>query len=152
DGSVEFQGRADYQVKIRGYRIELGEIEAALQKHPSVREAVVVAGLDGAGQPQLIAYVVQGTINRVSHDDLRVHIRQKLPEYMVPAAIVSLDVIPRLPSGKLDRRALPEPGQANVERAYLEPRTPVAQLLAGVWAQLLQADRVSADDDFFALG
>jgi len=101
DGNIEFLGRADHQVKIRGFRIELGEIEAALRQHPTVREVVVLAREDTPGEKRLVAYVVADSTT----DELRRFLKDKLPEYMVPAVFVPLDTMPLLPNGKIDLRA-----------------------------------------------
>ncbi|NBE99427.1 amino acid adenylation domain-containing protein [Nonomuraea sp. KC401] len=143
DGSVEFLGRMDHQLKVRGYRVEPGEIEERLRRHPSVRDAVVVArepdGLRG--------YVVSAA--PVPEDELKEHLRRSLPAYMVPARLVTLERWPLTPNGKLDRRALPEPAEGSV---YEAPRTPVEADLARVWAEVLGAERVGVHDNFFALG
>ncbi|MFP5285192.1 MAG: amino acid adenylation domain-containing protein, partial [Thermoanaerobaculia bacterium] len=141
DGNLEFLGRIDFQVKVRGFRIELGEIEAALAAHPSVRQAV--AGLRG---DRLVAWVV------AEEADLREHLKGRLPEYMIPSAFVRLDAFPLTPSGKVDRKALPEPELASGERGYVAPRGPVEEVIAGIWCELLGVPRVSSDDSFFALG
>ncbi|MFC6091036.1 non-ribosomal peptide synthase/polyketide synthase [Saccharothrix lopnurensis] len=145
DGTLEYLGRNDDQVKIRGYRIELGEVEAALLGHPDVREAAVVARTEN-GHPRLVAYVVTtGSAN------LREHLRRSLPEYQVPSAFVELDRIPLTPNGKLDRAALPAP-QAVGDGEFVAPRTPVEAELARIWAEVLGAERVGVEDNFFAVG
>nr|QEO74596.1 condensation domain-containing protein [uncultured bacterium] len=140
-GDLEYLGRADQQVKIRGFRIELGEIEAALLRHPAVREAVVVAR-DG----RLVAYTVGAA------DDLRAFVAQSLPDYMVPAAFVTMDALPLNNNGKLDRKALPAPEVAVGETGYVAPRTRTEHVIAEIWAEVLGAQRVGADDNFFDLG
>ncbi|HEX2077439.1 MAG TPA: amino acid adenylation domain-containing protein, partial [Longimicrobium sp.] len=150
DGNLEFLGRVDDQVKIRGFRIEPGEIEAALRGHPSVRDAVVVVREDAPGGRRLVGYVAAAP-GAVSPAALRVHLRERLPEHMVPAAFAVLDALPLTPGGKVDRRALPAPEHGDGE-AYLAPRTPVEEVLAGIWAEVLRAPRVGVHDDFFALG
>ena len=152
DGTVEFLGRVDAQVKIRGFRIEPGEIEAALRRHPSVAECAVVVRQDGArddvpGEKRLVAYVV----GDADADALRGHLRASLPDYMVPAAFVALDALPLNANGKVDRRALPAPDFSAAD-AFVAPRTPVEEVLAGIWAQVLGRDRVGAADNFFAIG
>ena len=146
DGNVEYLGRADHQIKIRGFRIESGEIEAVLRAHPAVREAIVLAH-----QQHLIAYAV-GISSAQS--ELRQHLKQRLPEYMVPARFIWLDKMPLLPSGKVDRKALPVPpaGQASSRRDYVAPRTAVEAALATIWSAVLKAERVSVEDNFFELG
>jgi amino acid adenylation domain-containing protein len=148
DGTVEFLGRVDAQVKVRGYRIEPGEIEARLLERDGVSEAVVVAREDGAGNRRLVAYVV----GDAEMDALRAHLRQNLPEYMVPSAFVFLDALPLTPSGKLDRRALPAPELASAAERYVAPRTPTEEVLAGIWAELLRLERVGVTESFFELG
>jgi amino acid adenylation domain-containing protein len=154
DGAIEFVERVDTQVKLRGYRIELGEIEAVLRRHPAVREAVVLVREDQPGDKRLAAYVLAGEAGAPSPQTLRTYLRQKLPEYMIPSAFVSLDTWPLTPSGKVDRRTLPPPEQIEPE-APLEgeaPRTPLEELLAGIWADVLKVDKVSIYDNFFDLG
>jgi len=150
DGNIEFLGRVDHQVKIRGFRIELGEIEAALGQHPAVREAVVLAREDAPGEKRLVAYVVA----EAAADELRRFLKDKLPDPMVPAVFVLLDTLPLLSNGKIDRRALPAPDRTRPEldKAFLAPRTPVEELLAEIWAQLLDLERVGVHDNFFDLG
>jgi natural product biosynthesis luciferase-like monooxygenase protein/amino acid adenylation domain-containing protein/FkbM family methyltransferase len=146
-GSLEFLSRMDHQVKIRGFRIELGEIEAALVALAGVREAVVVAREDTPGDKRLVAYVVgdgeAGT--------LRQSLRERLPDYMVPGALLKLAALPLTANGKVDRKALPAPERPS-EDGYLAPRTPVEEVLAAVWSELLEVDRVGVRDDFFSLG
>ena len=162
DGNIEFLGRADHQVKIRGFRIELGEIEAVLGQHPAVREAVVLAREDPAGSPsaslltekRLVAYVVAEREPLPTATDLRSFLKNKLPEYMVPAVLVLLKALPLMPNGKIDRRALPAPDRSRPEldKAFVAPRTPTEELLAEIWAQLLNIERVGIHDNFFDLG
>ncbi|MFE2954692.1 phosphopantetheine-binding protein, partial [Embleya sp. NPDC059267] len=153
DGAgLEFCGRVDEQVKIRGFRIEPGEIETALTAHPDVAQAVVVARADRTGDRCLVAYVVATPGQTPSHDDLRVCLRERLPDYMVPAAFVTLDVVPLTSTGKPDRAALPAPEHDDPRPGGQPPRTPREQLLAGLFAEVLGLPAVGADDDFFALG
>ncbi len=150
DGNLEFLGRADHQVKIRGFRIELGEIEAVLLSHPEVRQAVVVAHQDESGDKRLVAYVA----GEASPRDLRAHTLNTLPDYMVPTAFVPLETMPLTPNGKIDRAALPHPdrddGLARAE--YVAPRTPTEEILANIWADVLQVSQVGVNDNFFELG
>ncbi len=151
DGVVEPLGRMDHQVKIRGFRVEPGEVEAALRQHPGVRECVVVADRgDGTAGMRLVAYVVGGTPPAV----LREHLRQRLPDYMVPALFVELEALPRLPNSKVDRRRLPAPTAAfgEAERPFEAPRSPTEQVIAEIWQQVLGVARVGIDDSFFELG
>jgi len=154
DGNLEFLGRADGQVKIRGLRVELGEVQAALLRHPSVAEAVVAVDEDPRLGKTLAAWVVPvGRETSAAPDpaELRDFLRASLPEAMVPAVFIPLAALPLGPTGKLDRRALPRP-VPSAERAAAPPRTPLEELLANLWAELLGLDSVGADDDFFALG
>ncbi|HXO39980.1 MAG TPA: amino acid adenylation domain-containing protein, partial [Thermoanaerobaculia bacterium] len=148
DGAIEFLGRKDHQVKIRGVRVEPAETESALREHEQVRDAVVVAREDGDAGCSLCAYVV--TAGEATAAALRDFLARSLPEVMIPAAIVHLDRLPRTPTGKVDRAALPPPGEP--APAFILPRTPTEELLAVLWQQLLGRDRVGAGDDFFALG
>ena len=145
DGLIEYVGRVDQQVKIRGFRIELGEIEARLREHPAVREACAVVIGTPVGD-QLVAYAD----GAVEPEALRLHLKSCLPDYMVPARIVLLERLPRLPSGKLDRRGLPMPEWQ--EAQLMAPRTPVEADLAAIWAELLGVERVGVTDDFYQAG
>ena len=148
DGSIECLGRLDEQVKIRGIRIELGEIETVLRRHAPVDECVVAVREDRPGEKRLVAYLV----GQVHVQELRPQLRRVLPEYMVPSAFVVLDSLPLTPSGKLDRKALPAPEYAADADRYVAPRTPVEEVLAGIWAEVLRLERVSAEENFFELG
>ncbi|HEY2360413.1 MAG TPA: amino acid adenylation domain-containing protein [Candidatus Angelobacter sp.] len=153
DGNIEFLGRNDFQVKIRGHRIELGEIEARLSEYEGVQEAVVLAREDKPGDKRLVAYYTAREQNSVGAQALRAHVATKLPEYMVPAAYVRLESLPLTPNGKLDRKALPAPeGDAYVVRQYEAPQGANEELLAAIWAELLNHERVGRHDNFFELG
>ena len=149
DGNLEFIGRADEQVKVRGFRIELGEIESVLSAHAAVREVVVIASEDGAGNKQLVAYVVSD--ESIDSNELRAYLKERLPEYMVPSAFVTLAEMPLTPNGKVDRRALPKPERSGGDE-YVEARTPVEEVLVGIWEQLLKLERVGVHENFFELG
>jgi acyl carrier protein len=153
-GDIEYLGRRDQQVKLRGYRIELGEIEAVLAAHPLVQQAVVISSEDIAGAKRLAAYVVPQAGEAPSANQLRRHLREKLPEYMLPAVFVTLEALPLTVNGKLNRRALPAPEQAGFdsERIFVAPRTTVEVMLAEVYAEVLGIDRIGANDNFFELG
>lgn len=147
DGALEYLGRADHQVKVCGIRIELGEIEAALQSHPAVTQAAVVAREEG---PHLVAYLVYGIDPAPDPADLRRYLCALLPEHMVPSAFVVLDALPLSPNGKLDRRALPAPSWQRA--AYQAPRTHEEEVLCGIFGELLGLPHVGVNDDFFELG
>ncbi len=173
DGNIEFLGRIDHQVKIRGFRIELGEIEALLSQHPAVRESVVVVREDSPGDKRLVAYVVALTLGLVPNGDsddsfktqdsamsselvpqLRNFLKERLPEYMLPSAFVLLEALPIAPSGKVDRKALPAPdlSQLQPEGTFVTASTPVEEVLAGIWAEVLSLEKVGVRDNFFELG
>ncbi len=147
DGQLRYVGRADEQVKIRGYRIELGEVQAALTALDGVKQAVVIAREDHPGEKRLIAYVT-GTAER---SQIRAQLAERLPAYMMPAAVVVLDALPMTINRKLDTRALPAPEYADADR-YRAPAGAVEEILAGIYAQVLELERVGADDSFFDLG
>jgi amino acid adenylation domain-containing protein len=153
DGELEFLGRRDDQIKIRGFRVEPAEVEAALRAHEAVAESVVVAIPDSRGEQRLAAYVVVS--QPVASDDLRRHLADWVPDFMIPASLVVLDSLPRTASGKVDRLALPSPEDvldASPSAAYVAPRTPVEEAVAAIWADVLGVERVGVEDDFFALG
>ena len=154
DGCLTHVGRKDFQVKIRGYRIELGEIEAALLNLYVVKQAVVVARGNEAGDDCLTAYVVPSVNPRPTMSALRRALAKRLPDYMIPAAFVVVDSLPLLPNGKVDRRALPAPGRTRpeLEVPFVSPRTPIEEALAGIWAEALGIDQVGVVDNFFDLG
>ncbi|MFI6330022.1 amino acid adenylation domain-containing protein [Micromonospora chersina] len=148
DGSLDYLGRRDDQVKVRGMRIELGEVEAALLAHPDVRAAAAAVRTDG-GEPTLVGYLV----GPAHEDSVRAGLARELPAHLVPAALVRLDALPLTPNGKLDRAALPAPAAAApAEDAYVAPRTEAESLVAEVYAEILQVEKVGALDDFFTLG
>jgi amino acid adenylation domain-containing protein len=154
DGAVEFQGRLDHQVKIRGFRIEVGEIEAALSKHPDVRETVVLARETSAGEKRLVAYLTTDRQTPLTTKELRSFLGNDLPEYMLPAAFVTLESFPLTPNRKIDRRALPEPEAAthDLDETYVAPSTPQEEILAEMWSQLLGVARIGVHDNFFEQG
>ncbi|TMR18529.1 non-ribosomal peptide synthetase, partial [Nonomuraea zeae] len=152
DGTLEFVGRTDDQVKVRGFRIELGEIEQAVTRHPAVAQAAVVVREDQPGHRRLVAYVVAEAGTGIEPRELGGFVGGRLPEYMVPAAFVVLDRLPLTSHGKVDRRALPEPGQDEAGRPYLAPRTPAEEAMAAIWAKVLGVERVGVRDNFFELG
>jgi amino acid adenylation domain-containing protein len=154
DGEIEFLGRVDEQVKIHGNRIELGEISATLHRHPAVRSSVVVVGEHASGERRLIAYVVPADGRRVDTEQLRAHLAQHLPNYMIPAAFVYLEELPLTPNGKVDRAALPAPSAANTAKPADSgrPGNELEQMLETVVAELLELDQVGVDENFFMLG
>jgi amino acid adenylation domain-containing protein len=153
DGNIALVGRLDYQVKIRGMRVELGEPEAVLAQHHAVHQAVVMARDDALGGERLVAYVVLRPGHATTASDLRDHLKAKLPDYMVPSAFVILDALPVTPNGKVDRRSLPAPEDGGSEiETFVAPRTPLEELVAGCWSQVLGIQRVGIHDDFFDLG
>ncbi|MGH7854253.1 MAG: amino acid adenylation domain-containing protein, partial [Candidatus Binatia bacterium] len=168
DGNIEFLGRSDGQIKIRGARVELGEIEAALAAHPAIQKSVVVAPGSPADSnlppsdnskskivnPKLLTAYVVARKDRPTTAELKSFLKARLPDYMMPSEFVFLEGMTLLPSGKVDRRALPRnlPGRDNFDAAVAEPRTEVEILIAGVWCQVLKRDRVGIDDNFFELG
>jgi amino acid adenylation domain-containing protein len=154
DGAIEFLGRQDQQVKLRGYRIELLEIEAVLGSHEQVQEVVVQLAEEQGKEKRLVAYVVLKAGGSVSVSELRRYLQAWLPEYMVPAAFVLLEALPLLPNGKVNRRALPTAGSArpDLEEQYVAPRTPLEEILVGIWCQALGLEQVGIHDNFFALG
>ncbi|MGB9123852.1 MAG: amino acid adenylation domain-containing protein, partial [Candidatus Angelobacter sp.] len=155
DGNLEFLGRGDHQVKIRGYRIELGEIEAVLLEQSGVEQAVVVVRQDQSGGQRLVAYVAAKNTAPLQNADLGAAMKQRLPDYMVPAGLVIVQgALPLTLNGKIDRKALPEPSTERrwVQTEYVAPRLPLEGLLTQLWVETLRVDRVGLDDNFFALG
>jgi len=154
DGDLEFLGRIDAQVKIRGFRIELGEIEAALDAHPMVRESVVITREAGPGDVRIVAYIVVGSGADLTVSEVRRYLRSSLPDHMIPSFIQTLQSIPLTANGKLDRGALPDVFRSVVDDVTLnEPPAPgTEQLLADIWRETLQVDKINARDNFFDLG
>lgn len=155
NGALEFLGRLDHQVKVRGYRIELGEVEAVLMAHPAVREVAVATQAGPLGDTRLIAYVAAHHADSPpAADDLRRHLKDRLPDYMVPASFVLLPALPRTTGGKVDRRALPAPHQERPEtgRPFVAARTPLEDSLAQLWRDVLRIERIGVHDHFFELG
>ncbi|MCP1197788.1 phosphopantetheine-binding protein, partial [Acetobacter senegalensis] len=152
DGEIFYLGRNDAQVKIRGYRIEPGEIQAALLTHPGVREAAVIARSKPSGDQYLAAYVVAGLPAGEITSLIRDWLASRLPAYMVPAFIVSMEALPLTVNGKLDRRALPEPELGSAEREIVEARTPAEAALLAVWREVLGHDTIGVTDNFFEVG
>jgi hypothetical protein len=153
DGTMEFLGRVDSQVKVRGYRIELGEIEAALLRHAGIGAAVVLAREDVPGEKSLVGYVVPATAPGPTVAELRMFLRETLPEYMVPWTFVELPGLPVTANGKLDREALPAPREVRaLETAYVAPRNDLERAIGAVWCEVLQLDRIGVQESFFEVG
>jgi acyl carrier protein len=154
DGNIEFLGRRDNQVKIRGYRIELGEIESWLCRHPAITEATVQAYSQPDGEQRIVAYVVIKPGSKPSTEELRVHLQQKLPDYMTPSAFITLNALPYTSNGKLDKSALPNPDESAhlLRNEYVAPRSRDEQRVAEIWEEVLGLERVGATDHFFDLG
>jgi natural product biosynthesis luciferase-like monooxygenase protein/amino acid adenylation domain-containing protein len=154
EGNIEFLGRIDQQVKIRGFRIELEEIENALGEHPAIREAVLSLRTEASGDKRLVAYVVTAPGFSEIINELRRHLSEKLPEYMMPSAFVVLPDLPRTPNGKIDRRSLPAPdySASDGEDLSVPPRTPVEEAVVGIWTEVLGIGQLGIDDNFFAIG
>ncbi|NEO96276.1 MAG: non-ribosomal peptide synthetase, partial [Moorea sp. SIO3G5] len=180
DGNIEFLGREDFQVKINGYRVELGEIEVALKQFPGIKEAIVTAIGDSQQSKRLVAYAVfkeksvindssladsnqteekdevsqpQRELNSIA-EQLRKHLVQKLPEYMVPADYVILETLPLTANGKVDRKRLPKPQRQTIaeKNQHILPQTKTEQQIAAVWAQFIELEEVGIHDNFFAIG
>lgn len=154
DGQIAFLGRVDDQVKIRGYRVELSEITNVLNRHPAVRENVVIAREETVGEKRIVAYIVPFAGANPTNNELRQHLGQELPEYMLPAVCVTMDSLPLGINGKVDRSALPVPTDENIIRdeTFVSPRTPTEERIASIVATLLGLDRIGVNDNFFLLG
>jgi amino acid adenylation domain-containing protein len=152
NGEIDYKGRIDGQVKVRGYRIELGEVEVALEKHPAVEKAVASVREDRPGLKRLVGYFVARAAT--SSNELRKHLGAILPDYMVPSAFVEVKELPRTPSGKIDRKALPAPDlrRPELDVPFVRPSGQTEEAIAAVWADLLAVDKVGIDDNFFDLG
>ena len=154
DGRIDFIGRKDHQVKVRGYRIELGEIESALNKHPAVEKSVVLLREGEQGDNRLIAYLITAAGSNTTAEEFRSHLKDSLPEFMTPSAFVTLESMPLLPNGKIDKKALSNLGAVGYElcKDYVPPTNASEESLAKVWSEVLGVERVSIDDSFFVLG
>ena len=151
DGNITFIGRADNQVKIRGYRIELGEIENGLQQCELVSQAVVLARDDKQGNKRLAGYIIPN--NAFDKEGILSFVKEKLPEYMIPAVLMEMESFPLTPNGKIDRNALPDPEAVDLSGdKYVAPRNDVEAKLAGIWKDVLEVDEVGINNDFFELG
>ncbi len=153
DGNIEYLGRIDNQVKIRGFRIELGEIEAQLLRHTAVKEAVVLVREDHPGDKRLVAYLVEDQLGGLQLDEIKDHLKQALPDYMVPIAFVVLDKMPLSANGKVDRKNLPPMEWSGLSvREYIAPQGEIEMTIAEVWQQLLGIETVGRNDHFFEMG
>jgi amino acid adenylation domain-containing protein len=152
DGVLEFKGRADNQVKIRGIRVEPGEVEAQLLEHPGVAQAAVVARELEPGRPKLVAYIVRRDDSQPNRAQIAEFLSRRLPHHLIPSAIVLLERLPRLPNGKVDRKALPLAGNQKTDAAYAPPATALERMVADIWARVLEVERPGLHDNFFALG
>jgi len=154
DGELEFLGRLDQQVKVRGFRIELAEIETALREHEGVREAVLAAHADKNGDTHLVAYVVAAEERAPTAGGLRAFLKEKLPEYMAPSQYHFLEKLPLTPQGKVNRLALPRPegAERELDVLFVAPRSAVEEVLCGIFAEVLNVERVGVNDNFFELG
>jgi acyl carrier protein len=153
DGNVEFLGRMDQQVKIRGFRVEPAEIESVLKQYNGVQQAIVVSQEDKSGDRRLVAYVVSKKKPAPTAEELRSFLQTRLPEYMVPTAIVNLESLPLTRNGKVDVSALPSPDQVLVtERLFIAPRNPVEEQLAEIWREVLGVKQIGVQDNFFDVG
>ncbi|MGB8953801.1 MAG: amino acid adenylation domain-containing protein [Tumebacillaceae bacterium] len=154
DGSIQFLGRDDNQIKIRGMRVEMGEIESVLDQHPAVKECVVIPHEDEAGNKRLLGYVVCNEGMNATPAELRVYLKELIPNYMVPGQLTMLDAMPLNANGKVDRLALPIPDQLGQEREadYVAPRTIIEAAVCEIWEQVLQVERIGVHDHFFELG
>ncbi|HEX8920581.1 MAG TPA: phosphopantetheine-binding protein, partial [Pyrinomonadaceae bacterium] len=154
DGELEYLGRVDSQVKIRGHRIELGEIEAALNEQGSIRQSVVMVREDGRGEKHLVAYVVGAAGEQVATSEVRERLRERLPEYMIPGAVVQLAELPLTSNGKVDRQQLPalEQREREVRERYVPARTELEEALVCIWREVLGLAEIGVEDNFFELG
>ena len=154
DGSIVFMGRLDQQVKLRGFRVELGEVQRALTSHPAVRDAVVIVRSDATLNKNLIAYIIADTDSPPSVNELHRYLKEQLPEYMLPTAVVPLDEFPLNPNGKVNHEALPPVDRTTreLDESFTAPRSEIEEVVAGIWANVLGLARIGATENFFELG
>lgn len=154
DGKLEFLNRVDSQVKIRGFRIELGEIESALSQFQTIRDNVVVVREDNPGDQRIIAYIIRKEEIETDISELRMFLKTKVPDYMVPSSFVFIEHFPLTPNGKIDRKALPRPeeNQQDSKNTYVEPQTEMERKLAQIWCEVLKLNRIGIDEGFFEIG
>jgi acyl carrier protein len=151
DGTVEFLGRLDGQLKVRGFRVESGEIESVLLEDPDVKEALVTS-YDSSGSKQLVAYVVLRNKDAEAIQTLRSSLKNRLPDYMRPSAIIRIPSFPLTPNGKINREALPAPSFTDLAHCFVPPRTPIEESLVNIWCEVLHLAKVGIHDNFFDLG
>ena len=152
NGEIEYLGRIDHQVKVRGYRIELGEIEVAIATHPKVRETVVITHQDPTNFSQIVAYVIHNYQSALTITELREFLASKLPDYMIPSALVPLAAMPLTPNGKVNRQALPTPKISSNKALFVLPRNSTEETIANIYAAILQQEKIGINDNFFELG
>ena len=154
DGCLELIGRKDFQVKIRSFRVDIGEVEAVLKLHPEVKEITIIASNDQSDNTRLIAYLIPHSYPSPTINGLRDFLKERLPDYMIPSAFVTLEKLPLMSTGKVDRRGLPDPGTSRpkLDTPYVAPRTRDEEELAQIWAEVLSLDHVGIHDNFFDLG
>ena len=153
DGNIQYLGRADFQVKVRGFRIELGEIEAVLAQHPSVQQSCVIVREDIPGDKRLVGYIVAKRTQDFSSSELKKHLKQQLPEYMIPSAFINLPALPLTPNGKVDRTSLPAPEYLSRQNVTaITPRDEIERTLVKIWKRILKTNSIGIRDDFFELG
>jgi amino acid adenylation domain-containing protein len=153
NSEIEFIGRIDHQIKIRGYRIEMGEIEAILDQHADIRASIVIVREDRPGDKRLVAYLLSDSKALPTNGDLRKYLQERLPDYMVPSFFIELDEFPLTPSGKIDRKRLPEPdGMRAIDDDFVAPSSPMETTIAAIWQKILGVDQISTSDNFFDLG
>ncbi|WP_373545576.1 amino acid adenylation domain-containing protein [Chamaesiphon sp.] len=153
DGNIEFLGRLDHQVKIRGFRVELEEIEAVISQHPQVSQVVVIDLEDISANKYLVAYVITQSGAEISSAEIKDFVKEKIPSYMVPGAVICLDSLPLTPNGKVDRQALPKPDMSSMSSIdFVPPRTHTEEVLVEIWRKILKVEKISIHDNFFALG
>jgi acyl carrier protein len=154
DGNIEFFKRMDQQVKVRGFRVELGEIESVLNDYWAIRESVVVDTKDSSGNTRLIAYIVFEDSVEATTSEILTFLQEKLPSYMLPSAFITIKEIPLTANGKVDRRALPQPEEIDVETSasFIAPRSEMEELVADIWREILGIKQVGVESNFFDLG
>jgi len=151
DGNLEFIERIDQQIKIRGFRIELGEIESVIKDLPLIKDVTVVAKLSGT-ENRILAYIILDNAAKFDENEMKLNLKNKLPDYMVPTALIPLDEFPLTTNGKIDRKALPDPEQGQTGQTFVKPGSDLERKLASIWQEVLQVDQIGVNDSFFDLG